>query len=117
AVQVIGNGSVLRVTFNALTSTVTGAELNSDDEVVRITDEGRPNDGCVQDLNTMRSSTTKSLALRLGDNIPGFTSGPDLTGCLGSPTSNEVTFYFDELLSLLPGQTPSASDFEIFSTT
>ena len=109
SVQVIGNGSVLRVTFNSLTSADPDAELDSDDEVVRITDEGRPNDGCVQDLNTSRSSTTKSLALRLGDNIPGFTSGPDLTGCLGSPTSNEVTFYFDELLSLLPANNPTAS--------
>ena len=115
--QVIGNGSVLRVTFLDLTSLDLGAELNSDDEVVRIVDEGRPVGGCVQDLNTSRSSTTKSIALRLGDNVPGFTSGPDLTGCLGSPTSNEVRFIFDELLSVLPTFTPDPGDFEIFSTT
>ena len=116
SVQVIGNGSVLRVTFDELVSTDLGAELNSDDEVVRIIDEGRPDGGCVQDLNTSRSSTTKSIALRLGDNIPGFTSGPDLTGCLGSPTSNEVKFIFDELLSTLPTFNPDPTDFELFTT-
>jgi hypothetical protein len=115
--QVIGNGSVLRVTYDELLANNFGSELNSDDEVVRISDEGRPDDGCVQDINTSRASSTKSVALRLGDNIPGFTSGPDLTGCIGSPTSNEVTFVFDELLSLNLNGGISANDFRIKSTT
>jgi hypothetical protein len=116
AAQVIGNGTILRVTFNELIAGNFGAELNSDDEVVRVSDEGAADGGCVQDINTARASVTKSIALRLGDNVPGFTSGPDLTGCVPNTGTNEVQFVFDELLSTQFPFVPDPADFEIKST-
>ncbi|HTN24728.1 MAG TPA: hypothetical protein VL120_12125 [Solirubrobacteraceae bacterium] len=86
----VQNATTVRVTFGAL-----AGSARSDEEVVRVDDLG----GCVIDTSaTPALSSVGAAGVQNKDHTPGFTSGPDLTGC-AAPAGTDVTYAFDELLA------------------
>jgi hypothetical protein len=88
--------NTVRVTFGGL-----AASPRSDEEIVRITDNG----GCALANTLALPSTVGAAPVQNKDHTPGFTSGPDLSGC-ASAGGTDVTYTFDELI--LPGAVPGA---------
>lgn len=88
AAQVL-NATTIRVTFGALAAS-NGADL----EIVRISDRA----GCAISTAAVASSVG-AAPVQNKDHTPGFTSGPDLSGCSTSGGGTDVTFTFDELLA------------------
>lgn len=89
------SATTIRVTFGALAAS-NGADL----EIVRISDRG----GCAVANTLATASSVGAAAVQNKDHTPGFTSGPDLSGCSTSGGGTDVTFTFDELLA--PGGVP-----------
>jgi hypothetical protein len=86
----VQNATTVRVTFGGLASS-----SRADEEIVRVTDTG----GCVVDISATPSPSTVGAApIQNKDHTPGFTTGPDLTGC-AAPAGTDVTYAFDELLT------------------
>ncbi len=88
--MVLQNATTVRVTFGGL-----AANPGADAEVVRITDTG----GCVVDVGLTTPSSVGAAAIQNKDHTPGFTSGPDLTGCAAPAGGTDVTYGFDEALT------------------
>jgi len=87
----VQNATTVRVTFGGL-----AASARADEEIVRVTDTG----GCVIDTGSTPSPSTVGAApIQNKDHTPGFTSGPDLTGC-AAPAGTDVTYAFDELVTM-----------------
>ncbi|MEA2155807.1 MAG: hypothetical protein QOE11_1947 [Solirubrobacteraceae bacterium] len=83
----VQSSTTVRVTFGQLT-----ASAGSDDEVVRVND----NSGCAIDAITPTlTSSVAAAPIQNKDHTPGFTSGPELTGC-AAPAGTDVTYVFDE---------------------
>lgn len=85
----VQNATTVRVTFGTL-----AANARADEEIVRITD----NAGCALATTLALPSSVGAAPVQNKDHTPGFTSGPDLTGCSASG-GTDVTFTFDELLA------------------
>ena len=96
AVAVQG-ASTVRVTFGGL-----AASSRADEEIVRIDDTG----GCVAANTLAIGSSVGAASIQNKDHSPGFTSGPDLTGCSAPAGGTDVTYTFDELLA--SGEVPAA---------
>ena len=64
--------NTVRVTFGGL-----AASARSDEEIVRITDNG----GCALANTLALPSSVSAAPVQNKDHTPGFTSGPDLSGC------------------------------------
>ncbi|MDQ3722514.1 MAG: hypothetical protein M3376_05475 [Actinomycetota bacterium] len=84
------SATTIRVTFGGL-----AANSGADFEIVRISDKG----GCALENTLMTQSSVGAAPVQNKDHTPGFTSGPDLTGCSASGGGTDVTFTFDELLA------------------
>jgi len=93
----IQNANTVRVTFGGL-----AASSRSDEEIVRITDTG----GCAAANTLALPSTVGAAPVQNKDHSPGFTSGPDLSGCAAAG-GTDVTYTFDELI--LAGAVPGAA--------
>jgi hypothetical protein len=105
-VQIIGDGTVARVTFGGL------AAQNSDEGVVRIVEQGRHSGagaGCVRDRNLTTNTSSTGHAAVQSRTGQGFSSGPDLTGCTLNPGANQATFPFDERVA--SGASPTPANF------
>ena len=89
--------NTVRVTFGGL-----AASPRSDEEIVRITDNG----GCALANTLALPSSVSAAPVQNKDHTPGFTSGPDLTGCAAAG-GTDVTYAFDELLAA--GAVPGAA--------
>ena len=88
---VVLNATTVRVTFGIL-----AAANGADEEIVRVIDEG----GCAVDVTALTSpSSVGAAAVQNKDHTPGFTSGPDLTGCAAPAGGTDVTYAFDEKLT------------------
>gem|GEM_PF-6782833 len=87
---VVQSATTIRVTFGTL-----AASAGADAEVVRINDLG----GCAVDTSLQGLSSVGAAAIQNKDHTPGFTSGPDLTGCAAPAGGTDVTYGFDELLT------------------
>jgi len=87
---VVQSATTVRVTFGAL-----AASNGSDLEIVRISDTG----GCAFENTLATLSSVGSAPVQNKDHTPGFTSGPDLTGCSSAGGGTDVTYTFDELLA------------------
>jgi hypothetical protein len=83
------NATTIRVTFGTL-----AANAGADAEVVRVTDAG----ACAVNIALTTSSSVGTAPIQNKDHTPGFTSGPELTGC-SAPAGTDVTYTFDELLT------------------
>jgi hypothetical protein len=94
----VQNATTVRVTFGTL-----AASSRADEEVVRISDNG----GCVTSNAGALASTVGAAPVQNKDHTPGFTSGPDLSGCSAPAGGTDVTYTFDELIA--PGAVPGAA--------
>ena len=86
----VQDGTTVRVTFGAL-----AASSRADEEIVRIDDKG----GCAVANTLAIASSVGAASVQNKDHSPGFTSGPDLTGCSAPAGGTDVTYTFDELLA------------------
>jgi hypothetical protein len=96
----VQNANTVRVTFGGL-----AASSRSDEEIVRISDNG----GCAKGNAGGLLSTVGAAPVQNKDHTPGFTSGPDLSGCAAPAGGTDVTYTFDELLAAAPA--PAAAAF------
>ncbi|MEA2194447.1 MAG: hypothetical protein QOG42_881 [Solirubrobacteraceae bacterium] len=94
----VQNATTVRVTFGTL-----AASSRADEEVVRITDNG----GCATSNAGALASTVGAAPVQNKDHTPGFTSGPDLSGCAAPSGGTDVTYTFDELIA--PGAVPGSA--------
>jgi hypothetical protein len=86
----VQSATTVRVTFGAL-----AANARADEEIVRISDTG----GCATATASALASSVGAAPVQNKDHTPGFTSGPDLTGCSATAGGTDVTYTFDELLA------------------
>lgn len=92
----VQDATTVRVTFGGL-----AASSRADEEIVRIDDKG----GCAVANTLAIASSVGAASIQNKDHSPGFTSGPDLTGCSATAGGTDVTYTFDELLA--PGGVPA----------